>query len=233
MRKVSKKLVALLFAAVLAFVPVFATAVPVAAANYVKKFSQTVTLYDSASAKTIGNVTNGISANVTMLGLTMKTNKPVRMTSNDNSVAVLELQNGTGLARNRIFINVRAKKAGKAVIFYKLGDITYKVNVTVKKYASPLAGLKLGTSNLTSRVSKTPVYKVPYKKYANKKVKLTFRGKSGWSVSASYTPSSTRTKSVNINNNGYFKVTKKNSSVVLYAYNMKTMQQESVVIQFI
>ena len=116
---VSKKLVALLFAAALAIAPVFATAVPVAAANYVMEFSQTVTLYDSTSAKTIGNVTNGISANVTMLGRTMKTNKPVRMTSNDKSVAVLELQNGTGLARNRIFINVRAKKAGKAVVTVK------------------------------------------------------------------------------------------------------------------
>ena len=85
---------------------------------------------------------------------------------------------------------------------------------------------------MTSRFQKSSVYTLSYAKYAKKNTKLSFKGKSGWTVTADYLDKAGKFQSQMLKNNKTFKVTKKNSMLLLNAVNNKTGQSETAIVIF-
>ncbi len=70
-------------------------------------------------------------------------------------------------------IRLTAKKTGKATVTFKQNGVTYKLPVVVKKYTSKYSKLKIGSTDLTAKVKKSPVITLSYKKYKGKTLKIT------------------------------------------------------------
>lgn len=227
MRKCMKKMVVMFIAAML----VIMSAGVVVQAKTVTS-SRVLTLYPSSGKNFYSAFGSLASANINIAGTTSKNGKVTSIKSTDKSVATIGTKVGSGIAKNRKFIYITAKKAGTATVSYKADGTTYKYKVTVKKYTTPFASLKLGGTNIASKFKKTNVYTLPYSKYANKKIKLSYKAKSGWSIDADYLLSTKAQKSDWVKNNGTFKVTKKNSMLYLNATNTKTKQFESAIVIF-
>ena len=126
------------------------------------------------------------------------------------------------------------KKAGTTVISYKARNNTYKQKVTVKKYVNPLSTLKIGSLNLTSKFNKNASYTLSYDKYKNKNLKLQVKAKNGWSISGNRYITSPKIidRGTFVESGKTFKVTKRNASLSIYAYNDKTGQFEECLILF-
>lgn len=103
---------------------------------------------------------------------------------------------------------------------------------TVKKYVSPLSTLKLGNKNVTAKFKSNNTYTLSYSKYAGKKVKLNFKAKSGWTISADYLEKLGDQKASIIKNNKAIKIKSKNSAIIINATNNKTGQAETCMIIF-
>ena len=230
MKKFMKKLSAVLIAAMLV---VMTVSIPVQAKT-VTQLGRVLTLYSSSARNYSSPLGTSVSANISLIGSTGKSSKVTDIKTSNKSVVTVSSKTGAKAlaADNFRFIYVTAKKAGTATVSYKVNGTTYKVRITVKKYTSPFSSLKLGSSNITSKFQKSSVYTLPYAKYANKNVKLSFKGKSGWTVDAGYLEKAGKFSAGILKNNKTFKVTKKNSMVRLSAVNNKTGQSETVVVIF-
>ena len=78
-----------------------------------------------------------------------------------------------------------AKKPGTATVSFKAGSGTYKVTVIVKKYQDPVSYIKIGSTKISaSKFKSSRTYNLNYSKYANKKVKITFKAAKGWKVNS-------------------------------------------------
>lgn len=194
--------------------------------------SRVITVYPGSGRNVYSAFGSLASANINIVGSTTKNGKVTSIGSTNKSVAAIGTKTGNGEAKGRKFIYITAKKAGKTTVSYKADGTIYKHKVTAKNYVSPFSSLKLGKTDIASKFKKTNVYTVPYSKYANKKIKLSYKAKSGWSVDAEYLLSAKKQKADWVKNNGTFKVTKKNSMLKLNATNTKTNQLESVIIIF-
>ena len=230
MKRFMKKLSAVMIAAMLV---VMSVSIPVQAKT-VTQPSRVLTLYSSSARTYTSPLGSSVSANISIIGSTGKSEKVTDIKTSNKSVVTVSSKVGAKAlsANSRRFIYVTAKKAGTATVSYKANGTTYKVKVTVKKYTSPFSSLKLGSSNITSKFQKSSVYTLPYAKYANKNVRLSFKGKSGWTVSADYLDKAGKFQSEILKNNKTFKVTKKNSMLLLSAVNNKTGQSETAVVIF-
>lgn len=230
MKRFIKKLSALIIAAMLV---VMSVSVPVQAKTITQP-NRIITLYSGNARTYTSPLGSSVSANINIIGSTSKYSKVSNITTSNKSVVTVSSKIGTKSAgaNNRRFIYVIAKKAGTATVSYKANGTTYKVKVTVKNYTSPFSSLKLGSSNITSRFQKSSVYTLSYAKYAKKNTKLSFKGKSGWTVTADYLDKAGKFQSQMLKNNKTFKVTKKNSMLLLNAVNNKTGQSETAVVIF-
>ena len=73
------------------------------------------------------------------------------------------------------------KCAGKTVITTKVGNKTFKTNVTVYKYANPISSIKIGSTTISgSKFAKTDKIYLSYDKYAGKNINIKFNTKKGW-----------------------------------------------------
>ena len=73
------------------------------------------------------------------------------------------------------------KSAGKTVITTKVGNKTFKTNVTVYKYTNPISSIKIGNIAVSgSKLAKTDRLYLSYDKYVGKKLNLIFNVKKGW-----------------------------------------------------
>ena len=73
------------------------------------------------------------------------------------------------------------KSAGKTVITTKVGNKTFKTNVTVYKYTNPISSIKIGNTAVSgSKLAKTDRLYLSYDKYVGKKLNLIFNVKKGW-----------------------------------------------------
>lgn len=126
------------------------------------------------------------------------------------------------------------QKTGTTVISYKARNNTYKQKITVKKYVNPLSTLKIGSLNLTSKFNKNASYTLSYDKYKNKNLKLQVKAKNGWSISGNRYITSPKIidRGTFVESGETFKVTKRNASLSIYAYNDKTGQFEECLILF-
>ena len=73
------------------------------------------------------------------------------------------------------------KSAGKTIITTKVGKKTFKTNVTVYKYTSPISSVKIGNTTISGKkFSKTDTIYLSYDKYVGKKINIKFNWKKGW-----------------------------------------------------
>ena len=78
-------------------------------------------------------------------------------------------------------IHFAPKCAGKTVITTKVGNKTFKTNVTVYKYANPISSIKIGSTTISgSKFAKTDKIYLSYDKYAGKNINIKFNTKKGW-----------------------------------------------------
>ena len=127
------------------------------------------------------------------------------------------------------------KKVGKTVITAKSGKTTRKCNLTVKKYVNPIASVKVGNSTIAGKKFDTEAYRaVSYSRFANKKAKITFNLKKGWSFvdGVSYLQKNWM-KSEDVKNGAVIPIRGGSGFVVITnVVNDKTGQQEAVMLLF-
>lgn len=194
--------------------------------------TRTVTVYSKSSKSYNSFLGKYNSSNETILNVVPISDKVTSLKSTKNSVVSLTIHNGSDNSKAYKGIFLNAKKAGTATVSYKIGLNTYSTKIVVKKYVSPFSALKLGSSNILSKFKSNGVYTMGYAKYKNKSLKLSYKAKNDWSISASYLQEPGNQKAPSVKNNQSFKVTKKNSALILYAYNSKTQQNEQCIIIF-
>ena len=146
------------------------SAIPVQAANTKSSLlKQTITLYPGKSNKiTLFN------SRYLNLGNIDTRNNSVSVTVRNPAIAKVEVNNSGVFAY--------PKKVGKTLVTVKAGNITRKCALTVKEYVNPVASVKVGNTTISGKKFDTDPYRViSYSKFANKKAKVTFNLKKGWS----------------------------------------------------
>ena len=79
------------------------------------------------------------------------------------------------------------KKAGKTTVSFKYGSKTYKTVLTVLKYKNPISSITIGNTKISSSKFKSRnTYNLKYSTFANKKVKVNFKLKSGWQLTEQF-----------------------------------------------
>ena len=199
---------ALISVMVLASVPVQAVQLPK---------SKTITLYSGKTSK------NQFYQNV-WLGFLEGDSGNVKLSN--SSVAKASLNYGS--------VYVIPKKAGKTVLTVKDAEGTSKCNLTVKKYVNPVASVKIGNTTISgSKFNKEAYRAVTYSKFANKKVKVTFNLKKGWTIGKLSYLQSTWMKSEDVNNGSVIPVKGgKGFKVLTTATNDKTGQEIQLYLWF-
>ena len=139
------------------------------------KYRKNVTVY-----KFPGSELPDDDSSVYGIDLGKRDNKAKKVTFTSSKKGVISKPSWTGS-----YAVFTAKKTGKTVLTIKVknknGSIKkYKVNVTVKKYVSPVKSLKIGKTELRKKMGKD-LY-LTYK-YANSKAKFSITPKKGWKVS--------------------------------------------------
>lgn len=193
---------------------------------------QILTLYSKSSKAYSSFLSEYSAANKKVLAVVPASKKITSIKSTNKSVVTLSTSKGKGLTSGKkgIFLNV--KKAGTATVSYKVGSNTYRTKIIVKKYVSPASSLKLGKSNLSSKFKSKSVYIMSYAKYKNKSFNVIYKPKKDWSVTVSYLRKPGNQKANIVKNNKSFKVTNRNSALILDAFNLKTKQNEECLIIF-
>lgn len=191
--------------------------------------SISITLYSSKDV-----TVTGAKKNVQYLCYVPK--KATSLKTSKKSVVTLKQQNNV--------IYLVAKKAGTATVSFKCSGKTYKVKVTVEKYANPVSYVKIGSTQIAgSKFKATSNQTLKYSKFANKKVKVTIKLKSGWELAQYYLNGKMTSaydymkkgwvKSEGVKNGGSVKINGgKGFQINFMATNTGTGQQETFSIAF-
>lgn len=119
----------------------------------------------------------------------------------------------------------KVKKTGTTVISGKDGRLC-KYKLTVKKYTNPFSSIKTNGKDITSKFKTKSVYTLSYSKYKNKNIKLNFKPKNGWTITALSSVAGQLNAST-IKNGKSVKVSKKGFTLKFHATNRKTGQHET------
>lgn len=125
---------------------------------------------------------------------------------------------------------VTPKKAGSVNLTYKLGKVTHKVKVSVRKYINPYKKITINGKDITSKFKKTNVCNLSYKQYKGKNVTISYKRKAYWTIlHVDYLTKSDKLieclGSTMPGDKEKFKVTRKGSYVSLYTE--ETMDEEA------
>ena len=196
-------------------------AIPVQAAppSYLTK-SKTITLYTGKTARLM-------MYQKTWLGFFASGVDKVKSVKNsDPSVAEVSAEYGC--------IYAAPKKTGKTVITATDGKITKKCTLKVKKYKNPVASVKVGNKTVPGSKFDADAYRVlNYSQFANKRKKITFNLKKGWSVQEVYYAQSGWMKSEDMQNGEIIKIKGgKGFQVGAVVVNDKTGQREDLLLWF-
>lgn len=224
MKKFKKKFLAVLVVAML--IVISCSTVVQAQPPLIMQSSRVLTLYSNTAKTCSSPLGKNISANIYIVGSVKKGEKVTGITVSNKSVATVGIKTGLGGSRDYKFIYAKVKKAGTAIVSYKVDGLSYKFKAIVKKYTSPLSTLKLNGTNIMSKFQKSSVCTLPYAKYAGKNVKLSFKARKGWTMEVA------KQSPIIVKRNKTFRVTKKNNTLILDAMNRKTKQSETVVVRF-
>ncbi len=225
---------------ILTFITVMLSAVCVNAKTLTNT-SQVLTLYPKSSKIYNENRRMYAPANETILNTNLYYgNKATSIKAKKSSYVSTVYHNNyaPALTQDKLYPSayLKAKKAGTTTITYKIGKQKYSQKVTIKKYANPFKTLKINNLNLASKFKSKSNYTLSYNKYRGKTLKLQYSAKKGWSLNIHYLEDAavkgTSYRKNWIKTNGTFTVTKKNSAIIVYAYNSKTSQDEQCIIFF-
>ena len=230
MKNTWKKLSAILIAAVLAVMSVSV----VAQAGTVRNSERSVILYSSTSRNYNSFWGKYTIANITNIDVETSDTKITGLKSSNPNVATVAIKNGSKntMAEGYKAVYVKAKSVGTTTISYKAGNDTYKIKLTVKPYVNALKTLKVAGKNIRSSFKTDNVRYMSYKQYANKTIKLSYKEADGWSVFVDYLEKVGNMKSDWVKNNSTFKVTGKNSALIITATNMATGDIETYMVIF-
>ena len=165
MKKVLKQILTLSLVLIMVL-----SAIPVQAANTESSLlKQTITLYSGKS-----NKIPFFNQSYLNFGYIDTKNTSVSVTVRNPAIAKVEAKN--------YGVYAYPKKAGKTLVTVKIGNKTRKCALTVKDYVNPVASVKVGNTTISGKKFDTDPYRViSYSKFANKKTKVTFTLKKGWS----------------------------------------------------
>ena len=153
--------------------------------------------------------------------------------SADRKKATLALKNGAGVSAGMQAVVATVKKTGNVTVSYKKQGTVNKQTFVVKKYTNPLKSLKIDGTNIASKFKTDNVYVLPYAKYAGKKIKVSYSAASNFELSyVDYLLQPGNMKSDMVKNKGTVKIQKKNSALLISAYNAKTQQNETCMVIF-
>ena len=196
-------------------------AIPVQAAapSYLTK-SKTITLYTGKTARLM-------MYQKTWLGFFASGVDKVKSVKNSNpSVAEVSAEYGS--------IYAAPKKTGKTVITATDGKITKKCTLKGKKYKNPVASVKVGNKTVPGSKFDADAYRVlNYSQFANKRKKITFNLKKGWSVQETYYAQNGWMKSEDMQNGEIITIKGgKGFQVGAVVVNDKTGQREDLLLWF-
>ena len=223
MRQFLKKVVT--FALVMAMlvttevmIPQNATEVKAATAPYINPFSAKVVTYKT------GDIYSKYSTTISIMGCG-KASEIKKLKSSNKDIKV-SAQNGY----------IRAEfgdKAGKATITCTVKNVKLKTTLTVKKYASPVKSMKLGSTNFTSKFKNTNTVKTK-SKFSKKK--LAVKMNSGWVIKyVSVYNGGGKSSLYTVNGTSFSKtisLTYNYGSVYVSCYNNKTKVTELMEIRY-
>lgn len=207
-------------------------------AKTIQQFDLTFTLYPSKTTNYEVHRKAYAPANEYWLGTGYSKNKGVSSyRSSNTSVLDIVFRKAYSLGPDNDSYKgsfIKVKKPGTSFASYKVGGITYKHKVMVKKYVNPFSTLKVGSLNLTSKFNKSANYTLSYDKYKNKELKFQIKEKKGWlSHGVSYLEDpKVDPYGTNIEGGKSFKVTKRNTALRVSVINGKTSQIEDILIFF-
>ena len=141
--------------------------------------------------------------------------------------------NKAGVSAGMQAVVATVKKTGNVTVSYKKQGTVNKQTFVVKKYTNPLKSLKIDGTNIVSKFKTDNVYVLPYAKYAGKKIKVSYSAASNFELSyVDYLLQPGNMKSDMVKNKGTVKIQKKNSALLISAYNAKTQQNETCMVIF-
>ena len=225
MRKLSKKVIAFALAVVM-----FVTAGAAAPQGTVEVQAASSKVYIIDSNKNMvftykpGDGYTGYYTLITIMGCN-KASQIKKLKSSSKDVKVY--------AKNGYIRAEFGKKAiKKATITCKVKGVHLKATLSVKKYTNPCSSFKLGKTNLTSKFSKTDVFKTN-KNYKNQK--LTIKMNKGWKITKVYVQKKSGSYTTErMNKTSYSKkisLTNNSGYVYVYCYNEKTKVSECLEIR--
>ena len=232
MKKISRKLSVIFMTVMLAVMIVLSTAAETQAATTTPQ-KRVVTLYSSKSKNYNSFLGNYVSANMYNIDVAPKNSKFQSLKSADRKKATLALKNGAGVSAGMQAVVATVKKTGNVTVSYKKQGTVNKQTFVVKKYTNPLKSLKIDGTNIASKFKTDNVYVLPYAKYAGKKIKVSYSAASNFELSyVDYLLQPGNMKSDMVKNKGTVKIQKKNSALLISAYNAKTQQNETCMVIF-
>ena len=231
MKRISRKLSVILMTVMLAVMMILSTAAETQAATTTLQ-KRVVTLYSSKSKNDNSFFGKYVSANMYNIAAGPKSFKFQSLKSADTKKATLTLKNGTGFSAGAQAVVATFKKTGNVTLSYKKEGTVNKQTFVVKKYTNPLKSFKIDGKNIASKFKKDNVYVLPYAKYAGKKIKISYSGASNFEIDADYLLQPGNMKSDMVKNNGTVTIQKKNSALLINAYNTKTQQNETCMVIF-
>lgn len=141
--------------------------------------------------------------------------------------------NKAGVSAGMQAVVATVKKTGNVTVSYKKQGTVNKQTFVVKKYTNPLKSLKIDGTNIASKFKTDNVYVLPYAKYAGKKIKVSYSAASNFELLyVDYLLQPGNMKSDIVKNKGTVKIQKKNSALLISAYNAKTQQNETCMVIF-
>lgn len=233
MKKISKKLSAVLMTIILSCVMLLSTAVEMQAATL--PYKRVVTLYSSNSKNYNSFLGKYVSANICNVSIAGGGAKFQSVKTSNTKKATTVIKKGTGSSKGTQAILATFKQAGNVSVEYKMygENDTKKQNFVAKKYINPLKSLTINGKNIASKFKKDNVYILPYAQYAGKKIKISYKPASNFEITSVchlLKPGDMQLDMVE--NNTTIKVQKKNSSLIIGTYNTKTEQSETCLVIF-
>ena len=223
MKKMTKKLLA----ALLAFAMVFTLlAVPATSMKDVNAASEEVGINpfsDRVVSIMPGN--NYKATGVISVTGTTKASQIKNLKSSNKSMKVSAHAAASG------YIRVEYSKPGKTTITFTAKGKKLRTTFTVKKYANPVATLKIGSKNYTSKFNKS---KYTYTSKKISKQTLNIKAKKGWTIKNVYVYNS-KGKLYNVNKSKFSKkvtLNKKYGDIMVTMYQKSTGLTENISITY-
>lgn len=172
MKKITKRILALVVAMtmLLAAVPVYAAPIY---ADMEK--TKTITFYPSSADNKSMETLYGENS----IGYVGGTSS-ISLKSSNTSIATVTKRK---VDDKMYIVYVVAKKTGTVTVTMTVNKKKYTSKVTIKKYENPISSIKVGKTTFSgSKFNKNIKYNVKYSQFQNKNANVTVKLKSGWKV---------------------------------------------------